>query len=206
THIDVAHGAFHLKPASLPRGPGYVAVKINGNFPDNRARNGLPTIQGAVLLADASNGRPLALLDSAEITLQRTGTATAVAARHLARADARTATICGCGAQAPLQLAALRHVLDVRRVFAWDIDPAAARAQAAVMGHLHHAVAAGAMRAEDVHAELGQVIAGTHPGRRDDDAIIVFDSSGTGIQDAAAAAVGYEVARQRGLGMRCSLT
>src|SRR5207247_3823747 len=89
THIDVAHGAFHLKPASLPRGPGYVAVKINGNFPDNRARNGLPTIQGAVLLADASNGRPLALLDSAEITLQRTGAATAVAARYLARPTLR---------------------------------------------------------------------------------------------------------------------
>jgi ornithine cyclodeaminase/alanine dehydrogenase-like protein (mu-crystallin family) len=253
TQIDVAHGAFHLKPANLPRGPGYVAVKVNGNFPDNRARHGLPTIQGAVLLADASNGRPLALLDSAEITLQRTGAATAVAARHLARADARTATICGCGAQAPLQLAALRHALDLRRVFAWDIDPAAARAfaarmaaetglavepiaglreatrvsdaivtctptrvpflglddvldQALVMGDLHHAVAAGAMRAEHVHAELGQVIAGTRPGRRDDDAVIVFDSSGTGIQDAAAAAVAYEVARQRGLGMRCSLT
>ena len=285
TQIDVAHGAFHLKPASLPRGPGYVAVKVNGNFPDNRARHGLPTIQGAVLLADASNGRPLALLDSAEITLQRTGAATAVAARHLARADARTATICGCGAQAPLQLAALRHALDLRRVFAWDIDPAArafaarmaaetglavepvaglreatrvsdaivtctpagvpflglddvpaggfvaavgadspakseikpelmARAsvvvdvldQAVVMGDLQHAVAAGVMRTQDVHAELGQVIAGTRPGRRDDDAIIVFDSSGTGIQDAAAAAVAYEVARQRGLGMRCSLT
>src|SRR5258707_14594670 len=128
-----APGAFPLKQASLPRGPGYVAVKINGNFPDNRARNGLPTIQGAVLLADASNGRPLALLDSAEITLQRPGAATAVAARHLARADARTATICGCGAQAPLQLAALRHALDVRRVFAWDIDPGAAHAFAARM-------------------------------------------------------------------------
>src|SRR5262249_26416850 len=133
TQIDVAHGAFHLKPASLPRGPGYVAVKVNGNFPDNRARHGLPTIQGAVLLADASNGRPLALLDSAEITLQRTGAATAVAARHLARADARTATICGCRAQAPLPLAAVPHALDLRRVFAWDIDPAAARAFAARM-------------------------------------------------------------------------
>src|SRR5215470_15006004 len=225
TQIDVAHGAFHLKPASLPRGPGYVAVKVNGNFPDNRARHGLPTIKGAVLLADASNGRPLALLDSAEITLQRTGAATAVAARHLARADARTATICGCGAQAPLQLAALRHALDLRRVFAWDIDPAAARVsdaivsctpagvpflglddvpaggfvaavgadspakseikpelmaraivvvdvldQAVVMGDLQHAVAAGVMRTQDVHAELGQVIAGTPgpPGRRRD--------------------------------------
>src|SRR5262245_5883044 len=131
--VSVTDGTFHAKAASLPRGPGYVAVKVNGNFPDNRTRHGLPTIQGAVFLADASNGRPLALLDSAEITLQRTGAATAVAARHLARADARTATICGCGAQAPLQLAALRHALDLRRVFAWDIDPAAAHAFAARM-------------------------------------------------------------------------
>ena len=286
TQIDVAHGAFHVKPGSLPRGPGYVAVKVNGNFPDNRARHGLPTIQGAVLLADASNGRPLALLDSLEITLQRTGAATAVAARHLARRDARSATICGCGAQAPLQFAALRHELGVRRIFAWDIDPAAARGfvvrmqaetgfhveavttlpeatrvsdvivtctparvpflgaddvpdgcfvaavgadnpakseikpdlmaratvvvdlleQAAVMGDLHHAIAAGAIRANEVAAELGQVVAGARPGRQAPDQIIVFDSSGTGIQDVAAAACAYEVARDRGLGVRCSLT
>jgi len=286
TQIDVANGAFHMKPGSLPRGAGYVALKVNGNFPDNRARHGLPTIQGAVLLADASNGRPLALLDSMEITLQRTGAATAVAARYLARPNAHTATICGCGAQAPLQLAALRHVLDLRRVFAWDIDAAVARAfaarmaaergfaveavadlreatrvsdvivtctptrvpflglddvpagcfvaavgadnpakseikpdlmanakvvvdvldQALVMGDLHHAVAAGAMRAEDVVAELGQIVAGSRPGRQAREEVIVFDSSGTGIQDVAAAACAYEVARERGLGLRCRLT
>src|SRR5215468_7720805 len=108
TQIDVAHGAFHLKPASLPRGPGYVAVKINANFPDNRARHGLPTIQGAVYLAAGDNGQPLALLDSIEITRQRTGAGTAVAAQYLARRDGRTATICGCGDQARPQLAALR--------------------------------------------------------------------------------------------------
>ena len=286
TQIDVAQGAFHVKPGSLPRGRGYVAVKVNGNFPDNRARHGLPTIQGAVLLADAGNGRPLALLDSLEITLQRTGAATAVAARHLARRDARTATICGCGAQAPLQLAALRHELDLRRVFAWDIDAAAARAfavrmqaesglpvepvtalsevtrasdvivtctsarvpflglddvspgcfvaavgadnpakseikpelmaratvivdlldQAVVMGDLHHAVAAGVTRVDDVAAELGQVVAGIRPGRQAPDQIIVFNSSGIGVQDVAAAAIAYEVARDRGLGVRCRLT
>src|SRR5260221_11008422 len=65
TQIDVAHGAFHLKPASLPRGPGYVAVKINGNFPANRARPGLPTIHAAELLSDATNARPLARADPA---------------------------------------------------------------------------------------------------------------------------------------------
>src|SRR5437016_3111635 len=97
TKIPADHGTFHVKSGSLPRGAGYVAAKINGNFPRNRARNGLPTIQGAVFLADASNGRPLALIDSMEITLQRTGAATAIAARYLARPEATTATICGCG-------------------------------------------------------------------------------------------------------------
>ena len=74
------------------------------------------------------------------------------------------------------------------------------------MGDLHHAIAAGAKRANEVAAELGQVVAGTRPGRQAPDQIIVFDSSGTGIQDVAAAACAYEVARDRGLGVRCSLT
>src|SRR5215217_8187659 len=126
TELREERGTFHIKPGSLPRGRGYVAVKINGNFPSNKASCGMPTIQGAVYLADASNGRPLALLDSMEITAQRTGAATAIAARYLARPDAATAAICGCGDQAAIQLAALRHVLHLRRVFAWDVDRQAA--------------------------------------------------------------------------------
>jgi ornithine cyclodeaminase/alanine dehydrogenase len=89
-------------------------------LPLNKARHGLPTIQGAVYLADAGNGRALALLDSGEITLQRTGAATAVAARYLARKDATTATICGCGEQGRIQLTALLHVCNLRTAFAWD--------------------------------------------------------------------------------------
>src|SRR5262245_51149586 len=73
--VSVTDGTFHAKAASLPVGPGYVAVKVNGNFPDNRSRHESPTIQGVVFLADASNGRPLALLDSREITRQRTAAA-----------------------------------------------------------------------------------------------------------------------------------
>src|SRR5258706_14629712 len=74
------------------------------------------------------NGRPLALLDSMEITRQRTGAATAVAARYLARPDSATATICGCGEQGRIQLIGLRHVLAIRRAFAWDLDPQVSRA------------------------------------------------------------------------------
>jgi ornithine cyclodeaminase/alanine dehydrogenase-like protein (mu-crystallin family) len=134
TEIREDRGTFHIKPGSLPRGAGYVAVKINGNFPSNRASCGLPTIQGAVYLADSSNGRPLALLDSMEITVQRTGAATAIAARYLARPNATTAAICGCGEQAAIQLAGLRHVLHLRRVFAWDVDRQAARNGSPIAG------------------------------------------------------------------------
>jgi len=283
--INVAGGTFHAKAASLPCGPGYVAVKVNGNFPGNRPRNGLPTIQGAVFLADASDGRPLALLDSIEITRQRTAAATAVAVHYLARANAHTATICGCGEQGRIQLRALRHARSIDRVFAWDIDPQAVRrfaaqmptelglevtpvdvlrdatlasdiivtctssctpflgieevrpgtfvaaigadnpqkseikpelmakaavvvdvlTQSIVMGDMHHAVKAGVMKPSDVRAELGALISQGRPGRLSDDEITIFDSSGTGVQDVAAAARAFELARDRGLGRRCAL-
>ena len=88
----VQGGGFHVKTAALGAHPGYFAAKVNANFPDNHARFGLPTIQGVIALFDLASGRPLALLDSIEITSLRTAAASAVAARHLARADARAVT------------------------------------------------------------------------------------------------------------------
>jgi len=93
TEIPAQDGTSTPRPARYRAERATWRVKINGNFPSNKARHGLPTIQGAVYLADASNGRPLALLDSAEITLQRTGAATAVAARYLARRRSRSAAV-----------------------------------------------------------------------------------------------------------------
>src|SRR5262245_56397803 len=58
---------------------------------------------------------------------QRTAAATAVATQYLARPDSRIATICGCGEQGRIQLRALRHNLDLTRVFAWDIDAQTSR-------------------------------------------------------------------------------
>jgi alanine dehydrogenase len=78
-------------------------------------------------LVNGGAGRPLALLDSIEITRQRTAAATAVAAQYFARPDSRTATICGCGEQGRIQLLALRHKLDLKQVFAWDINSQTSR-------------------------------------------------------------------------------
>jgi alanine dehydrogenase len=125
--LHVPDGGFHVKAAGVPLSRLYVAVKLNANFPANGPRHGLPTIQGVLALSDGETGRPLALMDSMEITVLRTGAATAVAARHLARPDARVATIVGCGRQGRIQLAALARVRPLERAYAVDTDPAVAQ-------------------------------------------------------------------------------
>jgi alanine dehydrogenase len=77
--------------------------------------------------------------------------------------------------------------------------------QCATIGDLHHALASGVMTCADVRAELGEVIAGQKPGRTSDDEVIVFDSTGTALQDVAAAALVYERAQATGRGMRVEL-
>ncbi|HJU90728.1 MAG TPA: ornithine cyclodeaminase family protein [Gemmatimonadaceae bacterium] len=71
-------------------------------------------------------------------------------------------------------------------------------------GDLHHAIEAGAMRAEDVHGELADVVSGKRPGRTSREEVTVFDSTGTALEDVAAAAVVYERALATGRGVRLS--
>jgi ornithine cyclodeaminase/alanine dehydrogenase-like protein (mu-crystallin family) len=122
---SIGLGHFHLKAAIVGN---RFAAKVNGNFPGNPERHGLPTIQGLIILADAERGTPLAVLDSIEITALRTAAASAVAAKYLAKRDARTITIVGCGTQARAQLEAMRRVRPIERVFAIDVDRAKAEA------------------------------------------------------------------------------
>ena len=72
------------------------------------------------------------------------------------------------------------------------------------MGDLHHALEAGAITLADVHAELSDVVVGSKPGREFDSEIIVFDSTGMALQDAAAAAAVYEKAMRLGVGFQLS--
>ena len=279
------HGAFHVKVAGMDFDRPYYAAKVNANFAGNPERYGLPTIQGVLALFDAERGSVLALLDSVEITGIRTAAATAVAAKHLARADADSVAIVGCGAQSRWQLRALSRVRALRTVYATDldgeraarfardmsyelrldvrdvptleqaaphaaivvtctparrhllgpahvtagafvaavgadnpqkqeIDPALMAAstvvvdileQAESIGDLQHAIETGAMTSSDVHAELGDVVAGRAAGRRSDDEIIVFDSTGTALQDVAAAALVYRKALERRMGVMLEL-
>jgi len=279
-HLD--GGGFHVKAAVMDDESGgrWFAAKVNANFPGNPRQRGLPTIQGALLLMDAVSGEPRALMDSASLTALRTAAATAVAVRWLARPDAATATLVGCGVQGRAHLEFLAAVMpNLRSLRLYDADGEALRAalaaavalgitaeaaddlaaacrasdvcvtctpsrrplldagdvspgafvagvgadneekhelapellaRAAVvtdvlaqcerMGDLHHAIAAGVLRREDVRAELGEVIAGRRPGRTSADEVVVFDSTGMALQDVAAAVVVYERAVAAGRG------
>jgi alanine dehydrogenase len=122
TGVQASDGGFHIKAGILPPPMNYFAAKVNANFPNNRQRFYLPTIQGVIVLCDADSGRPLAVLDSMEITASRTAAATAVAVKYLARKNSRVATICGCGHQGRVQLQALAQMVRLQRAFAYDID------------------------------------------------------------------------------------
>ena len=123
--VRTQSGGLHVKIACLSGAKNYIVAKLNTNFAQNYARFGLPTIQGAIVLYDADNGRLLAVLDSMEITLKRTAAATAVAAKYLARKNSAVATICGCGEQGRAQVRALSLIFRFGKVFAFDVDPKA---------------------------------------------------------------------------------
>jgi alanine dehydrogenase len=87
------YGDFRAMPA---RGDGLALLKWVTSFPHNTER-GLPVVAGAVLLSDAATGEPLAIMDCRAITWLRTGAAAAISAQALARHDARSVGVIGCG-------------------------------------------------------------------------------------------------------------
>jgi ornithine cyclodeaminase/alanine dehydrogenase-like protein (mu-crystallin family) len=280
--IHADNGGFHIKAGMMNLGKNFFVAKSNANFPQNPEAYGLPSIQGVIIVGDGENGRLLALLDSIEITILRTGAATGVAAKYLSKTGASVATIIGCGNQGAISLRALKMVRPLEKAFVFDIDPAKSKQfadylsqelkitieavsdirsplqqsdicvtctsskkpflkpeyikkgtfiaavgadnedkqelfpellasnrvvtditeQCASIGELHHAIDSELMIRFEVHAELGEVIAGQKPGRMSDDEIIIFDSTGTALQDVAATAIVYEKALKSGVGMK----
>jgi ornithine cyclodeaminase/alanine dehydrogenase-like protein (mu-crystallin family) len=120
--VKAPNGGLHVKAGLLPRNRSYFVAKLNTNFPNNLAKSHLPTIQGLIVVYDAENGCPLAVLDSIDITIKRTAAASAVAAKYLARKNSRVTTICGCGEQGRAQLRALHSVLPVKKIYAFDLN------------------------------------------------------------------------------------
>lgn len=280
--IHAKNGVFHIKTAITD----VFAVKINANFPQNPQLRGLPTIQGVIVIIDPERGTPLAVIDTTLITTLRTAAATAVAAKYLARAEAATMTIVGCGTQGRAHLEALLRVRSISKVFAFDVNADQARRfademrsllgieviqsdslddsvaesdivvgctpartpilhlrhlrdglfiagvgadnpekneldpallaqslvvpdileQAATMGDLYHAIAAGVMTRDDIHGELGDVICGRVRSRQSGDESFIFDSTGTALQDAATASVAFSRSVERGIGLEVAFT
>jgi len=113
----------HAMPAFLP-GMGAAGLKWVSGFPQNILR-GLPYISGLLILNDPQTGIPLSVMDCTWITAMRTGAATAVAAKYLARSESRTLAICGCGVQGRSNLESLKIVFPkLARVQAYDVSPA----------------------------------------------------------------------------------
>jgi ornithine cyclodeaminase/alanine dehydrogenase-like protein (mu-crystallin family) len=99
---------------------GAVGIKWVSIFAENLGR-GLPAISGLVILNDPENGLPLAVMDCIWLTAKRTAAASAVAAKYLARKDAESLAIIGCGAQGRSHLEAmLVQFPGLRRVLAYD--------------------------------------------------------------------------------------
>ncbi|MGQ1786805.1 MULTISPECIES: ornithine cyclodeaminase family protein [unclassified Saccharicrinis] len=281
-HFDTQNGEFHLKAGGLETPKTYFGLKSNGGFFQNKATNGLPNIQGVILLHDGDNGFPLAIFESGDITIKRTGAATAVAAKYLAKKDADVATICGCGIQGQIQLESIMQVRNIKKVFAYDmneeamtnyaknmseklnievlpatdlktailesqicicctpshkafikkeyihdglfiaavgadspekqeLDPqllsdykvvADILEQCVNVGECHHAIEQGLMSKDSVFAELGDVILGKKPGRESEEEVIIYDATGTALQDVAASAYIYEKAIKQDIGLK----
>ena len=128
--FQVEGGSIHVKSGLLPGSHRAFASKVNVNLPNNWKSRKLPTIQGVVVVSDATDGRPLAVMESIALTGIRTAATAALAAQFGARKDSTRAAIIGCGAQAKYQLDALQTVFPLESVHVYDID--AARAEALV--------------------------------------------------------------------------
>jgi len=250
---------------------GGIGVKLVTVFPDNALRS-LPAVHACYILFDADTGEPRAMLDGNELTLRRTGAASALAAKYLARADAQRLLMVGTGELAPhviLSHATVRPIKSVRiwgrRIekaqevaaalqghgfsvdacsdlesgVAWaDIVSCATLSQAPLIegrwlrpgqhldligafrptmreaddaairkadlyvdtragalveaGELVQTLAAGVIQPSDIRGELSELARRTVPGRTSPDALTLFKSVGTAIEDLAAAELAVE--------------
>ena len=248
--------------------PGTLEAKLVAVFPGNHER-GLPSHQALIALFDDGTGMPLCVMDGTVITAVRTGATAAVAARAIARADARSLAILGAGVQGRSHLDAFPKLFELDDIRVASRDPrhteplAGSHPRARAVGSFEEAVegadlvccctdatepvlshawlvpgahvssvGVGAevddatVRAASIFvewrgavenppptgsaelqgldpasiAEIGEVLAGTHPGRRSDDELTLYKSTGHAVEDAAAARQVFDRASAEGVG------
>jgi ornithine cyclodeaminase/alanine dehydrogenase len=156
----------HAIPAYVPAMEA-AGIKWVSGFPQNMSK-GLPYISGLLILNDPATGFPLAVMDCTWITAMRTGAATAVAAKFLARPESAAVAILGCGVQGRSNLEALTVVLPaLTQIRAYDSNPAAAERLCAEARSRHGLAAVGcanpreACRDADVIVTAGPIL--KHP-------------------------------------------
>jgi len=270
--------------------PSYVedldtaAVKIVNVHANNFKEHGMRTVMATLLLVDPRTGAPLAFMDATHITGLRTGAASAVASKYLAKKKPRVVGMVGAGNQAHTQLLALLthyggfeavRVCDMFSEKAWEMakefgkkykdelpdikavpspkecvqgadvvvtatpsrkplvmddwvskgmhfncigadapgkqemDPMILRRsrlviddweQASHSGEINVPLHAGILSRKEIHAEIGEIVAGLRPGRQNDDEITVFCSTGLAVQDCVTAKLVYDAAIKKKVG------
>jgi len=113
----------HAMPAYIP-GLNSAGMKWVSGYPENLGK-GLPYISGLIILNDPETGLPLAVMDCTWITAKRTGAATAIAAKYLARLDSAVVGILGCGVQGRSNLEALKILFPIKRALSYDVSATA---------------------------------------------------------------------------------
>ena len=283
--VEEAYKAFNsgrvIQPAytciQLPQPRGEIDFKLgycevneiismkasSGGFPNNPTEHGVPSGMGTILLFDARTCALICVMDGSLITGLRTGAAGAVSVKALARRNARNVAAIGTGNQARMQIRAIREVMTIETIHAWDhhpqslaryqadierefgirvvmarsardaveqadilvtttrgkgslveaawvrpgthivavgtdthgkqeLEPEIFRnakivndsiAQCAEKGETWHPLNKGIVSENDIHAEIGEILLGTKPGRETDDEITIFDATGMAIQD-----------------------
>lgn len=285
-HADSSHGEFHIKTGGLALDEGqYFGAKLNGGFFQNRIQNNLPNILGIIYLCDSKTGEPLVMMESTEITGQRTAAASAIAAKSLARENSSTMTIIGSGNQARTHATLFKQIFPLQKINIWSRSGQSAQAlarelsaslnietvateelsasvqdsdicitctsareillheqdlapglfiaavgtdspgkqelepqilaknklvtditqQCVAVGETQHAIKAGLLLEKDIYSEIGEIICKNKPGREDDKEIIIYDSTGTALQDVAAASLVYRKAQEQAKGTALSL-
>ena len=255
------------------------AVKLINVHKNNMPKYGLPTLIATVVLISPDTGEPVCIMDGNYVTGMRTGAASGVASKLMARRDSRVLGMVGAGFQGPFHLEAVRNVLPIEDVLVYDlvaekasrlanmatqrgltgvacgsieevvrasdvlvtltpseapivmdewvrlgthlncigsyaagkqeIDPAILRRAMVVVddweqsshaGEINVPFSKGEFERSGVYAELPEIAAGLKPGRRDEKAVTVFDSTGLAIQDVVTAWAAFLEAEKRGLG------
>jgi ornithine cyclodeaminase/alanine dehydrogenase-like protein (mu-crystallin family) len=115
----------HAMPAYIPSLKS-AGIKWVSGYPENFKR-GLPYITGLLVLNDDETGIPYAVMDCTWITAYRTGAASALSAKYLARKNSEVVGILACGVQGRTNLLAMAALFPVKRVYAYDVLPDAQR-------------------------------------------------------------------------------